>query len=79
MNLPEFIFFLIITCAVGAVVGGIVGFFVDGFVTGAKYGAIIGPAAAGCVITVVVFTCNLRDRLTGKRDVQNKPSERDIR
>jgi hypothetical protein len=61
MNLPELIIFLLVTSGVGALVGGIIGIFVDGFAKGAKLGAMFGPIAAGCIITVVVFICNLRD------------------
>ncbi len=62
MNLPELITFLIVTGGVGSLLGGTIGLFTAGFTNGAKFGAICGPVAAGCIIIIWGFICNLKNK-----------------
>ena len=53
MTLVELLVFLLVTGGAGALVGGAIGFFVHRTAGGAKIGALLGPVAAGVVITIL--------------------------
>jgi len=70
MSLVDLIKFLLVTAMVGAVVGGVIGLFMGDWAKGAHLGALLGPIGAGCLVTLVVFGLDVRNKLKGKKPEQ---------